>query len=72
MQGFDVEELKKVNSARDANQLLQNGWKLLTVIATNTTGGSFVPTYIMGRPNMGAISAAAKAAQGKVIEPQSE
>lgn len=50
MEPQDVEELMKTASIGSANEALQAGWKLVTVVTPIGANGQSVPTYILGWP----------------------
>jgi hypothetical protein len=51
MQIIDVNSVKEAYGALEANKLLEQGWKLITVVAaTNPKGpaGVLIPCYVFG------------------------
>ena len=46
----DIEELMRTANIDKANEALQAGWKLVTVVTPISTNGTSVPTYILGWP----------------------
>lgn len=49
MQMHEAEELKEADSLSEAQRALDEGWKLIAVVAGNGTGDALVPLYVLGR-----------------------
>ena len=45
----DVTHVTEETSAREANAMLRQGWKLLLVLAAHDGAGSY-PVYVLGKP----------------------
>lgn len=49
MQMYEVEELREADNLSEAQRALNEGWKLIAVVAGNGTGDALVPLYVLGR-----------------------
>lgn len=67
MQMHEAKELREAYSVGEAQQALNEGWKLLAVIAGQlNVNGVHVPVYVLGRnPMLDAI----RTAQGTALRP---
>ncbi|GEM_PF-3343000 len=49
MQLFEAHHVMEALSTNDANNKLQEGWKLLSVVVTSHPNGQLHPCYILGK-----------------------